>query len=76
VALIPDASLFVMRPRYYGETNRDFQGTYSDHLPLLMEIALPEQLPATSWQALVSLAVIMALSAIYAARCVRKKRRS
>lgn len=76
MALIPDESLFVVRPRFYGETNRDFRNTYTDHLPLLMEIALPEQLPAAYGHALAVLTMIIALLAVCLEFRIWKRRRN
>lgn len=74
-ASVPDGSLYVVRPRLFGEADRDFESTYSDHLPLLMEIMIPVQMPTASGQTLVSLAVIIALLALSTFRRASGKRR-
>ena len=33
---------FVLRPEYYGESNDEFRLAYSDHLPVLADMAVPE----------------------------------
>jgi endonuclease/exonuclease/phosphatase family metal-dependent hydrolase len=37
---VPKQSTFVIRPQYYGETDAEFEATYSDHFPVFADIKI------------------------------------
>jgi endonuclease/exonuclease/phosphatase family metal-dependent hydrolase len=39
---LTDPTAFVVRPEYYGETGAQFEAPYSDHLPVLIDYAIPQ----------------------------------
>ena len=46
--LLPDPTVFVMAPSYFGETVEEFKATYSDHFPLYADFVPPELPPPSA----------------------------
>lgn len=41
---------FVIRPEYYGESGEDFRATYSDHLPVFVDLSITALTPRQNWR--------------------------